>query len=224
MTIPSWPRSERPREKLCALGADSLSNAELLACVFRTGLQGSSAVELGRRLINHFGSLRAAMDAGLEEVMEVRGIGLAKAVQLRAARSLSERYLAEPLARGSMVADQAGAAEFVRLRLGGRRQEVFACLFLDSQHAVIAFDELFFGTVDGANVHPREVVRRALERNAAAAILVHNHPSGVAEPSDADVRVTRRVSEALALFDVRVLDHLVVGAHDVVSLAARGLL
>ncbi len=224
MSISSWPRSERPREKLCAMGADSLSNAELLACLFRTGLHGSSAVQLGRHLLSHFGGLRAVMDAELEAVMQVRGIGLAKAVQLRAARSLAERYLAEPLERGSMLTDQAGAAEFVRLRLGGRRQEVFACLFLDSQHAVIAFDELFFGTIDGANVHPREVVRRALERNAAAAILVHNHPSGVAEPSDADIRVTRRLSDALALFDVRVLDHLVVGARDVVSLAARGLL
>lgn len=224
MTIPSWPRSERPREKLYALGADSLSNAELLACLFRTGPRGSSAVDLGRYLIGHFGGLRGVMDAELEAVMQVSGMGLAKAVQLRAARSLAERYLAEPLERGCIVSDQAGAAEFVRLRLGGRRQEVFACLFLDSQHGVLAFDELFFGTIDGANVHPREVVRRALERNAAAVILVHNHPSGVAEPSDADVRVTRRLSEALALFDVRVLDHLVVGAREVVSLAARGLL
>ncbi|MEJ2130863.1 MAG: DNA repair protein RadC [Gammaproteobacteria bacterium] len=224
MTIPSWPRSERPREKLCALGADALSNAELLACLFRTGVRGSTAVELGQRLIAHFGGLRGVMDAEPGAVMQVSGIGLAKSVQLRAARSLAERYLAEPLGHAATVSDQAAATEFVRLRLSGRRQEVFACLFLNSQHGVIAFEELFFGTIDGANVHPREVVRRALERNAAAVILVHNHPSGVAEPSDADVRVTRRLADALALFDVRVLDHLVVGAEEVVSLAARGLL
>lgn len=224
MSIPSWPRPERPREKLCALGADALSNPELLACLFRTGVRGSSAVDLGRRLIAHFGGLRAAMDATPEALMEVSGIGLARSVQLKAARSLAERYLQEPLGQGTMVSDQSCAADFVRLRLGGRRQEVFACLFLDSQHSVLAFDELFFGTIDGANVHPREVVRRALERNAAAVILVHNHPSGVAEPSDADVRVTQRLTDALALFDVKVLDHLVVGAGEVVSLAARGLL
>ena len=222
MAIRDWPEGERPREKLLARGAGALSDAELLAVLLRTGVAGASAVDLARSLLTQFGGLGGLLAAERADFCAARGLGIAKFVQLKAALELARRALAETLTRHAVFTRPAEVKLFVQARLAGRRQEVFLALFLDARHRLIAAEELFFGTVDGASVHPREVVRRALVHNAAAAIFAHNHPSGVAEPSADDLAITRRLKEALALVDVRVLDHLVVGAGEVTSLAERG--
>ncbi len=224
MTIRDWPVGERPRERLLKEGTASLSDAELLAIFLRTGVTGRSAVDLARDLLIRFGSLRGLLAAPREVFCAAPGMGDAKFAQLQAALEMGRRHLAEELERGQPLLSPEYTERYLRARLRDYPYEVFAVLFLDNRHRVLAFEEMFRGTIDGASVHPREVVRRALRHNAAALILCHNHPSGVAEPSQADRGITARLREALDLIDVRVLDHLIVGDGDCCSMAQRGLL
>ncbi len=224
MAISDWPAGERPREKLLEKGAAALSDAELLAIFLRTGVKGKSALDLARELLERFGGLRALLAAGRREFCEAPGLGDAKYAQLQAVLEMAQRCLGETLRHGDALQSPQDTRRYLSLRLGGYPYEVFGCLFLDNRHRVITFEELFRGTIDGAAVHPREVVRRALHHNAAAVIFSHNHPSGVAEPSRADRQITHKLKEALALVDVRVLDHVVVGHREAVSFAERGLL
>ncbi len=224
MAITDWPASERPREKLLSRGPGSLSDAELLAIFLRTGVPGKSAVDLARDLLTEHGSLRHLLAAEQNRFCASRGLGLAKYAQLQAVLEMARRHLREGLARTDVLTSPDQTRAYLQTRLSDYPYEVFACLFLDNRHRVIEYEELFQGSIDGANVHPREVVRRALLHNAAALILAHNHPSGVAEPSQADLRITQRLKDALSLIDVRVLDHVVVGAGEITSLAERGLM
>ena len=224
MMLRDYPNDERPRERLLKQGAASLSEAELLAICLRTGTAGASALDLARTLIREAGGLPMLLSAAPEELLRRRGLGLAKVCQLKAGLELARRALEAQLTSGAALSSPRASAEYLKARLAGHPYEVFAALFLDNRNRVLAFEELFRGTVDGAQVHPREVVRRALAHNAAAAIFAHNHPSGDADPSAADIAVTRRLADALALIDVRVLDHFVIGRAAPVSLAERGLL
>lgn len=222
--ISAWPADERPREKLLQRGAAALSDAELLAIFLRTGVAGKTAVDLARELLDQFGGLRPILEAEYDAFCVGKGLGEAKYVQLQAVLEMGRRHLAEDLQRGEALTSPEQTRRFLSVQLRHHPYEVFACLFLDNRHRVIHFDELFFGTIDGASVHPREVVRRCIRHNAAAIILAHNHPSGVAEPSRADRELTQRLTDALALIDVRVLDHFVVGDGAAVSFAERGWL
>jgi DNA repair protein RadC len=224
MAIPDWPEAERPREKLLARGPQALSDAELLAIFLRTGVAGKTAVDVARELLARFGSLRELFLAAPEVVCEAPGLGLAKYAQLQAALEMGRRFLGERLNRGSALNSPTDTRHYLQACLRDRPYEVFCCLFLDNRHRVLAFEELFRGTLNGTAVYPREVVKRALALNAAATILVHNHPSGVAEPSRADEALTSRLKEALDLVEVRLLDHLVVGDGEMVSFSERGLL
>lgn len=223
-TITEWPEDDRPREKLLARGPGSLSDAELLAIFIRTGTRGRTAVDIARELVSRFGSLRALMTADIGDLTGIPGLGPAKVAQLRAVLELGQRFLGESLSPGQPLGDPAAVRQYLAARLRDRQQEVFCCLFLDNRHRVLAFEELFRGTINGAAVYPREIVKQALAWNAAAVILVHNHPSGVAEPSRADEALTNRVRDALELVDIRVLDHLVVGDGEMTSFCERGLL
>jgi len=224
MAISHWPKDERPREKLLARGPGALSDAELLAIFLRTGVKGSSAVDLARQLLMRFGGLRNLLQAHREDFCTARGLGAAKFAQLQAVLEMARRHLAEELHQSDVLNAPAAVKRYLQGHLQHLPHEVFYCLFLDSQHRVLEGEALFRGTIDGASVHAREVVKRALFHNAAAVILAHNHPSGVAEPSQADVSVTGRLKEALALVEVRVLDHMIVGQNKVISLAERGLM
>ena len=222
MHIREWPAGERPREKLLDHGAAVLSDAELLAIFLGSGLRGQDAVATARQLLAEHGPLRALIERGAQGLAALRGLGPARACVLSAALELGHRVLAADLARGEAMSDPSAAGRYFSQRLRSRPHEVFAALFLDTRHRALAFEELFRGTIDGAEVHPREVVRRALAHNAAAVIVGHNHPSGSREPSAADRAVTAQLKQALALVDVRLLDHFVVGDGAAVSLAARG--
>jgi DNA repair protein RadC len=222
MGICHWPEGDRPREKLINKGASSLSDAELIAIFLGSGQRGQSAVDLGRELLAQQGGLRPLLDTSATHLRKLPGLGNARLAQLHAALELGKRYLAAGLDRDHALTRPEDAGHFLLAQLRPHRQEVFAVLFLDNKHRVLAFEEMFRGTIDGAAVYPREVVRKALEHNAAALILAHNHPSGVAEPSEADRAITERLSKALSLVDVRVLDHLVIGDTSWVSLAERG--
>ncbi len=224
MSIRLWPAAERPREKLLQRGPQALSDAELLAIFLRTGVRGQSAVDLARSLLQQFGGLRAILCANAGEFCAGRGLGHAKYAQLQACLEMARRHLGEQLQRESALTSPDATRRYLRARLRDLPHEVFACLFLDTRHRVIQYEELFRGTLDSASVHPREVVKRALFHNAAALILAHNHPSGVAEPSQADESITLRLKKALLLVDIRVLDHLVVGDGQEISFAERGLL
>jgi DNA repair protein RadC len=224
MPITDWPAAERPREKLLDRGAAALSDAELLAIFLRTGATGKTAVDLARELLARFGSLRALLTAEQARFCDAPGLGTAKFAQLQAVLEMARRYLGETLERGRALTSPADTRDFLRAILRDRGQEAFCCLYLDTRHRVLKFEELFQGTLDGAAVYPREVVKSALRHNAAAVILAHNHPSGVAEPSRADEALTQRLKQALALVDIRVLDHLVVGDGEITSFAERGLL
>ncbi|PCI04764.1 MAG: hypothetical protein COB77_07635 [Gammaproteobacteria bacterium] len=223
MAISQWPLAERPREKLLNKGAEALSDAELLAIFLRTGCKGFTAVDLARQLLDNFGGLKPMLQASKQEFCQNKGLGDAKYAQLQAVLEMAKRHLYEQLSRGDVLSNPEQTRQFLSAQLSSYPHEVFACLFLDNRNRVIAFEKMFFGTIDGASVYPREVVRLALEKNAAAVIFAHNHPSGVAEPSHADEQITQRLKEALALVDIRVLDHFVIG-DDVVSFAERGLL
>jgi DNA repair protein RadC len=224
MSMRDWPENERPREKFIESGPTSLSDAELLALFIRVGSRGRTALDIARDLLNRFGGLRPMLSAPMSELCSIHGLGVSKCVQIQAAREIGVRYLGERLRRGGALESPRDAADYFTMRLRDLPIEVFGCVFLDTRHQVIAYENLFEGTINGASVHAREVVRRVLHHNAAAVIVAHNHPSGVAEPSQADITVTRRLKEALALVDVRLLDHLVVGNGDCVSLSERGLL
>ena len=222
MHIRDWPAGERPREKLLKRGAVVLSDAELLAIFLGSGVRGLDAVATARRLLADHGPLRRLLEHDAAALSRLPGLGPARACRLSAALELCNRYLAAGLERGEALTDPSAAGRYFAQRLRGHPSEVFAALFLDTRHRALAFEELFRGTVDGAEVHPREVVRRALAHNAAAIIVGHNHPSGSAEPSTADRAVTARLKQSLALVDVRLLDHFVIGDGAPVSLAARG--
>ena len=224
MAITDWPHCERPREKLLHQGPDALSDAELLAIFLRTGVKGGSALDLARTLLTTFGTLRGVLESSKEDFCNQKGMGESKYATLQAAMHLVQRYLLEGLRRSDCLNSSSNTRNYLRSRLRHYDREVFLCLFLDNLNRVIASEELFFGTIDGASVHPRVVVDRALHHKAAALIFAHNHPSGVAEPSQSDIGITRRLKNALGLIDVRTLDHFVVGDKEVVSLAERGLL
>jgi len=224
MPINEWPVGERPREKLAQKGARALTDAELLAIVLRTGMPGKSALDLARDLLTEHGGLRRILDTDHRTLCRSSGLGMTKAAQLSAALEIGQRYLASGLERGAALTSPGDTRRYLLARMQGRLQEVFACLYLDCRHRVIGYEEMFFGTIDGASVHPREIVRRCLHHNAAALIVAHNHPSGVAEPSQADRGLTDRLVQALALIDVRVLDHVVVGDTETASFAELGLL
>lgn len=223
MTISQWPEDERPREKLLKRGAGALSDAELLAIFLRTGCKGVTAVDLARQLLDDFGGLKPLLQAGQTDFCRRKGLGRAKFAQLQAVLEMAQRHLFEQLIRGDALCSPRETRQFLSAQLANYPHEVFACLFLDNRNRVIAFEKMFYGTIDGASVYPREVVKMALKKNAAATIFAHNHPSGVAEPSQADEQITQRLKEALSLVDIRVLDHFVVG-DEVVSFAERGLL
>ena len=223
MPITDWPEQERPREKLLKGGARCLSDAELLAIFLRTGVRGHSALDMARTLLAVYGSVRGILEAEPADFCSRHGMGLSKYVQLQAVLELAQRHLFESMQRQDALTSSQLTRHYVRARMRSYSREVFLCLFLDSQHRVIAQEELFQGTIDGSMVHPREVVKRSLFHNAGAVIFAHNHPSGVAEPSQADIGITRRLKQALELVGIRTLDHLVVGDEEVVSLAERGL-
>ena len=223
MAIRDWPIDERPREKLLEKGAAALSDAELLAILLRTGTPGHSAVDLARRVLGSFKSLRKLIAADRQRFCAEPGLGLARFAELQAGIEISRRQLTEPLRLGPSLASPRATRDFLSAQLRDLEYEIFCCLYLDKRHRLIQYEELFRGTIDGASVHPREIVKLALQRNSAAVIVAHNHPSGVAEPSQADILITQRVKEALALVDIRLLDHIIVGDGVSVSLAERGL-
>lgn len=222
MSITDWPADERPREKLLLKGPGSLSDAELLAIFLRTGIKGKSAVDLARNLLSEFGSLRTLLTATQTQFCSSKGLGAAKYVQLQAVMEMAKRHLGERLKRDNALNSPAETRHYLQSIMRDYKHEVFGCLMLDNKHRVIVFRELFKGSINSASVYPREVVKQALADNAAAVILAHNHPSGVAEPSQSDIHITQRLSQALELVDIRVLDHLIIG-DDVVCFSERGL-
>ncbi|MEM7279617.1 MAG: DNA repair protein RadC [Pseudomonadota bacterium] len=224
MRIDDWPIAEQPRKRLIARGAASLSEAELLSLCLSTGRPGLNAIDFARELLKAFGGLRKLLNANSDDLRAVRGLGPAKLAALKALPEIAARYYEERLPAGQAIRSPDDTLRFLTVRLRDRPYELFCCLYLDNRHRVIRFEELFRGTIDGASVYPREVVKAALRVNAAALILAHNHPSGVAEPSQADERITKRLKAALALVDIRLLDHLVIGDGESTSLSARGLI
>jgi len=223
MSIREWPEGERPREKLLTRGCSALSDAELIAVLLGSGLPGKDAIALGRELLGQAGGLGALL-ADPTRTVRLRGIGPAKRARLLAALELARRALGEQLKEAPALGNPRDSGDYLRAQLKYLPYEVFACLFLDNRHKVLAFEELFRGTIDAASVHPREVVGACLRHNASAVILAHNHPSGVAEPSAADRAITRQLRDALELIGVRVLDHLVIGSGEPASMAALGLI
>lgn len=224
MSLADLPPSSRPREKLLARGPEALSDAELLALLLRTGLAGRGVLQMAQDLLDQLGGVAGLLHAEDAQLKRVKGLGPAKRSELLAVRELARRALAQQLQERPLMADPEAVSNYLRLRLGALPHEVFAVLFLDSQLRLIAMEELFRGSLSHTSVHPREVVKRALDLGAAAVVLAHNHPSGVAEPSMADAQLTRNLQQALGLVDVRVLDHIVVSHGESVSMAARGLL
>jgi DNA repair protein RadC len=220
--LKNWPENERPREKLLNQGASSLSDAELLAIFLRTGVKGCHVVELARKLLSNFGSISGIYRASQQEFCAQHGLGDAKYVQLQACIEMSKRYLFEELKQGKALTSSQTTRDYLITELRHHTREVFAVLFLDNQHQILKFEALFFGTIDAAAVYPRIVVEKALKHQAAAVILTHNHPSGVAEASIADKQITTRLEQALALIDVRVLDHIIVAGHRCYSFAENG--
>mgnify|MGYP003585131777 CR=1 FL=1 len=224
MSFKDLPLEARPREKLIARGPASLGDAELLALLLRTGLAGKTVLQLAQELLDRFGGLSGLLNAGLADLAQVKGLGgNAKRAELAAVVELARRALAERLKESPAFDSPDSVKTYLRLAIGTRNHEVFAVLFLDAQHRLIAMEELFRGTLTQTSVYPREVVSRALQLNAAAVVLAHNHPSGYAEPSRADETLTQALKAALALLDVRVLDHVIVGRDTALSMAERGL-
>jgi len=224
MAIRDWPAEERPREKLLSRGPHTLSDAELLAIFLRTGCSGKSAVDLARDLLLNFGGLRPLLEAEQSEFCKAHGLGTAKFSQLQAVLEMSRRHLASELSGRTVMNSAKTVKRYLSSQLRHRQSEVFAMLLLDTQHQLLHFEEVFQGTIDGAAVYPREVIKLALSHNAAAVIFAHNHPSGIAEPSEADKAITRRLRDALDMVDIRTLDHMIVGNNEVTSFAERGLL
>jgi len=224
MAITDWPAAERPREKLIELGAEALSDAELLAIFLRVGVTGKSAVDLARDLLNQFGSLNGIFAATEHELSQVHGIGTSKYVQLQAIFEMSRRALNEQLQQRDVFKSPQAVRDYLVLKLGGLTREVFLVLFLDTQNHLVATEEMFAGTLTQTSVYPREVVKRALHHNVASVIFAHNHPSGIAKQSQADELLTKELKQALALVDVRVLDHFIVAGNNTLSFSERGLL
>jgi DNA repair protein RadC len=223
MAISDWRPEDRPRERLLAHGAKVLSDAELVAILLRTGLPGKSAVDLGRELMQRFNGVSGVLEAGAR-LGEIKGLGPAKRAQFTAAIELARRALQEKMKETAALTSPGEVRDYLRLALSRREEEAFVCIWLDAQHKVIEIQEAFAGTLTQTSVYPREIVKAALARNAAAVIFAHNHPSGVAQPSQADELLTRNLKEALALVDVKVLDHFIVAANQAISFAERGLL
>ena len=224
MAITDWPAAERPREKLIELGAEALSDAELLAIFLRVGVTGKSAVDLARDLLHKFASLNGIFAASEKEISQVHGMGSSKYVQLQAIFEMSRRALSEQLQQRDVLASPQAVRDYLVLKLGGLRREVFLVLFLDTQNRLLASEEMFSGSLSETSVYPREVLKRALYHNAAAVIFAHNHPSGIAQQSQADELLTKQLKQALALVDVRVLDHFIVAGNNTLSFLERGLL
>ncbi|QDF96268.1 hypothetical protein CJ010_06820 [Azoarcus sp. DD4] len=225
MAITDWPEDERPREKLLSRGANALSDAELLALFLRVGIRGHTAVDLARQLIARFGTLTRLCAASAEEFAAIPGMGLAKYAQLQAVMELARRALSETLTTRDLFDSPQAVRDWLRLRLGHLPHETFCVLLLDARNSLIDAIDLFRGTLTQTSVYPREIVKLALAHNAAAVIFAHNHPSGAAEPSSADEALTRTLKDALALVDIRVLDHFIVPAHGKpTSFAERGLI
>ncbi|MES2012413.1 MAG: DNA repair protein RadC [Pseudomonadota bacterium] len=224
MAITDWPASERPREKLLELGVEALSDAELLAIFLRVGVTGKSAVDLARDLLTQFGSLNGIFAAQLSELTQVNGIGSSKYAQLQAIFEMSRRALNEQMQLKDILSSPQQVRDYLCLRLGGLTREVFVVLFLDAQNRIVCTEEMFSGTLTQTSVYPREVVKRALHHNAASVIFAHNHPSGLAQQSQADELLTQQLKQALALVDVRVLDHFIVAGNTTLSFVERGLL
>ncbi len=224
MAIKDWPADERPREKLLSKGAASLSDAELLAIFLRTGTQGYSAVDLARLLLSHFGGLRQLIAADKTAFCEAKGLGEAKFAQLQAVMEVAKRYLMQDMLRTKSLTSPNDCREYLIAALRDKPHEVFAAIFLDNQHHIIQYEELFVGTIDSASVHPREVVKKAIHHNASAIIFAHNHPSGLTRASQADKDITQILKSALGFIDIRVLDHFIVGEGDVLSFAESGYL
>ncbi|MFQ3221878.1 MAG: DNA repair protein RadC [Parasphingorhabdus sp.] len=222
MAISHWPKEERPREKLLSKGAAALSDAELLAIFLRTGLPGITAIDLARALLSEFGSIGALLSARQDAFCERKGLGPAKFAQLQAALELTSRYIKEELRANPIFTSPQMVRDYLAVQMRGYQREVFVILLLDSRHQLLDFHELFQGTIDMASVYPREIVKLALQNNAAAVIVAHNHPSGVAEPSQSDIAITKRIKQALALVDIRLLDHFIIGRGAVTSLADTG--
>ena len=223
MTITDWRPEERPRERLLAQGAAALSDAELVAVLLRSGVRGKSAVDLARDLLAQYAGVARMLEAGAE-LESIKGLGPAKRAQFAAAIELARRSLAEKLKESAALTSPGAVRDYLRLKLGGRKEEAFVCMWLDAQHRVIDVEEAFTGTLTQTSVYPREIVKSALRYNAAAVIFAHNHPSGVAQPSQSDELLTRNLKEALALVEVKVLDHFIVAGHQAISFAERGLL
>jgi DNA repair protein RadC len=224
MSIKDLPAQARPREKLLAHGAATLSDAELLALLLRTGFKGQGVLQLAQTVLGHFGGYAGLLQAGVADLLPIKGLGPAKRAEMAAVVEMARRALAQRLETAPVFDSPQSVKDYLQLQLGALPHEVFAVLFLDTQHRLLGLERLFTGTLSQTSVYPREVVKRALARNAGAVILAHNHPSGLAEPSRADEFLTQTLKSALALVDVRVLDHLVVGSGSVVSFAERGLL
>ncbi|MFT4863647.1 MAG: DNA repair protein RadC [Pseudohongiellaceae bacterium] len=224
MNITSWPVIERPKEKLLAQGVARLSDAELLALILLSGASGINVVDLARQLLNQFGGLRGLLSASKTEICQINGLGDAKYSRLCAVKELGDRYRLEEIPRGDVFNGTAATKDYLRAKYLNLDIEVFSGLFLDSQHQLIKIEELFVGTIDGAAVYPREVVKKCLHLGAAAVIFAHNHPSGVAEPSHADIAITSKLKAALQTVDIRVLDHLIIGDPNITSMAERGLI
>ena len=224
MSIRNWPDSEKPREKLFSSGTSALSDGELLAVLLTTGFRGQSALALGRELLLNFGDLTGVLAAKGEDLLKIPGLGSAKSAPLQAVREIALRQDISELKSKEALTSTNKAKQFLQRKFHHCEIEIFCAIFLDAQHKVLAIDDLFQGTIDGAAVYPREVVKRCLAHNAAALILAHNHPSGVAEPSQADIAITLKLKKALEAIDVRVLDHLVVGSNEVISMTEQALI
>ncbi|MDA0796432.1 MAG: DNA repair protein RadC [Proteobacteria bacterium] len=224
MAIPQWPRHQRPREKLLIQGAKALSNAELLAIFLRTGVQGMSAIDLAEALLDRFGGLGPLLKADQDSFCAAKGLGPAKYCQLQATLELTKRYLEEQLKQSPIFTKPKQVEDYLAVQMKDYQREVFSVLLLDTRHQLIGYHEIFHGTIDTTSVHPREVVRLALQKNAAAIIVAHNHPSGVADPSQSDIAITQRLKAALELVDIRLLDHFIIGQGEITSLADLGKL
>ncbi len=224
MAIKDWPDGTQPREKLLANGANSLSDDELLAIFLRTGVKGKSAVELARELIQHFGNLRNILNASEEQFCQAKGLGTATWIQLQAVLEMSKRHLEQGFDEQPVFSNAKQTKDYFQLQLAQYSSEVFACLFLDNQHKLIRFEILFYGSINQSNVYPREIVKKALQYNAAAVIFAHNHPSGNTQASHADIEITKELKKVLNIIDVRVLDHIIVAQNKTLSMTEQGLI
>jgi DNA repair protein RadC len=224
MSIASWPNKEQPREKLISHGAETLSDTELLAIFIRCGTKGKTAIDLARLLLQRFGSIRNLLDADLTQICQSPGLGRTKYTELKAAVELTRRYLHEKIHHTNIISNAKAAYLFLTAKLRDRKQEIFACLFLDNQNRLLHYEELFFGTINSANVYPREIIKMALQHNASGLIFAHNHTSGASTPSPHDKILTQKLRKILEPLSIRVLDHIIIGSNSYTSLAKTGLL